>query len=183
MVEQVSHLLVRWSQGDAAAMEQLMPIVYDELRKLGRSHLGRRPQEALLQPTVLVHEAWMKLAADKDDLSLTSRAQFYALAAKVMRDVLVDHYRRQTAQKRGGSRIAVSLDDVPGTPPSMDLLALNDALERLAEIKARYAQIVELKFFAGMTIEETAAALQTSRATIEREWNFARSWLRRELGS
>lgn len=183
MPEQISQLLVRWSQGDSAALDELTPMVYEELRKLGRGYLRRRPEQAVLQPTVLVHEAWIKLA-DKQTLSLSNRSQFYVLAAKIMRDILVDHFRRQLAAKRGGSLMEVSLESsqaLSTVPQSADLIVLNEALNRLTSIKSRYAQIVELKFFAGLTIEECADVLHVSHATVEREWNFARAWLRREL--
>ena len=183
MAGDVSQLLVRWSGGDDAALAELTPIVYSELRKLGQSYLAQRRNEALLQPTVLVHEAWIKLANTKQ-LNFTNRSQFYGLAAKIMRGILVDHFRRQTATKRGGTQVLVPLEEgaVSGAGPHFpDLLALDDALNRLAKIKPRYTQIVELKFFGGLTIEESAAALQISQATVEREWNFSRFWLRREL--
>ena len=184
MAGQVSHLLARWSEGDADALDQLMPIVYNELRSLGRGCLARRPPQAVLQPTVLVHEAWIRLAA-KQELSLDSRLQFFALAAKIIRDILVDHFRRRQASKRGGSQIEVPLDAAqdPHVGSGADLLFLDQAINRLSDIKPRYARIVELKFFAGLTIEESAEVLQVSHSTIEREWNFARLWLRRELGS
>jgi len=182
MAEQLTVLLKRWSDGDGAALDQLMPMVYDELRKLGRSYLQSRSQQAVLQPTVLVHEAWLRLA-DKENLTLSNRSQFYALAAKIMRDILVDHFRRQTASKRGGSQIHVPLEDSSAASgQNFDLVILNDAVNRLGEIKPRYAEIVELRFFAGLTTEESAEVLHVSTATIEREWRFARSWLRRELG-
>lgn len=182
---QISQLLMQWSGGDTAALNELMPIVYEELRKLGQSSLRGRQELNLIRPTVLVHEAWMKLAS-REQLELSHRAQFYALAAKVMRDILVDYFRRQHAAKRGGGSIELQLDkgqDVSAQKPITDLLVLDEALNRLGEIKSRYAKIVELKFFAGLTIEEISEALRVSHATIEREWNFARAWLRRELDS
>lgn len=185
MTEQITLLLERWSQGDRSAMDELMPAVYEELRKLGRSYLQKRPDQLILQPTMLVHEAWMKIS-EKQNLSVHSRAQFYALSAKIMRDILVDHVRRQRAAKRGGHQIATDFSDVSSPkvqPPVVDLLALNDALDRLERINPRCVQIVEMKFFGGLTIAESIEVLHTSHATLEREWNFARAWLRRELGS
>jgi len=178
----VSQLLVRWSAGDERALEELIPMVYGELRLLGRSALRRQGRESILQPTALVHEAWMLMAGNQR-LSLESRRQFYALAAKMMRDILVDHLRRRRAAKRGGSRIEVALDDAsPAVQPHcVDFLILDEAITRLGEIGARYPRIVELRYMAGFTIEETAEVLNVSHATIEREWNFARAWLRREL--
>jgi RNA polymerase sigma factor (TIGR02999 family) len=178
----VSQLLARWSGGDETALEELIPIVYGELRLLGRSALRRQGRESILQPTVLVHEAWLRMAG-KQRLSLEGRRQFYALAAKMMRDILVDHLRSKQAAKRGGSQIELALDDVnPALQPHcVDFLILDDAMTRLGEIGPRYPRIVELRYMAGLTIEETAEVLNVSHATIEREWNFARAWLRRDL--
>ena len=182
MQPDVSYLLVQWSAGDERALQELIPIVYGELRLLGRSALRRHGRESILQPTALVHEAWLRMAGAQR-LSLESRRQFYALAAKMMRDILVDHLRRRRAAKRGGSRIEIGLDDAnPAVQPHcVDFLILDEAITRLGEIGARYPRIVELRYMAGFTIEETAEVLNVSHATIEREWNFARAWLRREL--
>ena len=182
MQPDVSQLLARWSGGDERALEELIPIVYGELRLLGRSALRRQGRESILQPTVLVHEAWLRMAG-KQRLSLEGRRQFYALAAKMMRDILVDHLRSKRAAKRGGSQIELALDDVnPALQPHcVDFLILDDAMTRLGEIGPRYPRIVELRYMAGLTIEETAEVLNVSHATIEREWNFARAWLRRDL--
>ena len=182
MQPDVSQLLARWSGGDERALEELIPIVYGELRLLGRSALRRQGRESILQPTVLVHEAWLRMAG-KQRLSLDGRRQFYALAAKMMRDILVDHLRSKRAAKRGGSQIELALDDVnPALQPHcVDFLILDDAMTRLGEIGPRYPRIVELRYMAGLTIEETAEVLNVSHATIEREWNFARAWLRRDL--
>ena len=140
----VSQLLVRWSGGDETALEELIPVVYGELRRLGRSALRRDGRESILQPTALVHEAWLRMAGSKR-VTLGNRCQFYALAAKMMRDILVDQMRRRKAAKRGGSRIEVALDDVSPADQShcMDFLILDEALTRLGEIGPRYAQIVE----------------------------------------
>jgi RNA polymerase sigma factor (TIGR02999 family) len=179
---EVSQLLVRWQEGDRSALDRVMPLVYSELLRLGRARLRRFPNQSLLQPTALVNEAWLKLVG-RQDVNVRSRAHFFALAARVMRDLLVDHCRRQRAAKRGGSDIQIALDDAnpADRPRQLDILVLDHAMRRLGEIKPRYTQIVELRFFAGLNIEETAAALDVSHSTIEREWNFARSWLRREL--
>jgi RNA polymerase sigma factor (TIGR02999 family) len=178
----VTRLLQRWHQGDETALAELTPLVYAQLRRLGNRALQQQPQEPLFQPTALVHEAWLTLAG-KERFSVRNRGQFYVLAAKIMRDILVDQLRRRRASKRGGSQIRVTLDDVDAAAgsPVVDFLILDQALTRLGEIKARYAQIVELRYLAGLTIEETASTLQVSHATIEREWTFARAWLRREL--
>jgi RNA polymerase sigma factor (TIGR02999 family) len=179
----ITELLSQWQHGHPSALAKLIPIVYTELRNLARAHLRRHRKQSLLQPTALVHEAWLKLE-HRQDLDLPSRTQFYALAARVIRDVLVDHCRRQRAAKRGGSEIRVELEDANPAQNArqLDLLVLDDAIRRLGQIKQRYTHILELRFFAGLNIGETAEALQISHATVEREWNFARSWLRRELG-
>jgi RNA polymerase sigma factor (TIGR02999 family) len=179
---EVSKLLMRWSAGDESALEYLTPLVYEELRRLGRSALWRGGPDSIVEPTVLVHEAWLRLAGNQG-IDIRNRAQFYGLASKIMRDVLVDALRRRRAAKRGGSRISVSFDEnnVAAQPHSIDFLMLDDALARLGQIGERYQRIVELRFFAGLTIEETAEVVGVSHATIEREWNFARAWLRRTL--
>jgi RNA polymerase sigma factor (TIGR02999 family) len=178
----VSQLLARWGAGDEGALEELMPAVYAELRRLGRSTLRREGRESILQPTALVHEAWIRMAG-KQNLSMETRRQFYGLAAKMMRDILVDHARRRQAAKRGGSRIEIPLDDANAAagPHQVDFLILDQAMTRLAGLKPRYAQIAELRYLGGLTIDETAEALSVSHATVEREWGFARAWLRREL--
>ena len=175
-------MLRRWSGGDKSALSELTPIVYGELRRLGRASLPRQCPASLLQPTALVHEAWLRLAG-QERLSVDNRHQFYRLAAKLMRDILVDHLRRHQSLKRGGTRIRVDLEDASPRvePHDVDFLVLDEALHRLAAIKARYTQIVELRYLAGLTIAQTAEALKVSHATIEREWTFARGWLRREL--
>jgi RNA polymerase sigma factor (TIGR02999 family) len=180
----VSDLLVRWSAGDEAALERVIAIVYRELRRLARSAVRREGGESVLQPTELVHEAWLQLVRKKR-LSIESRGQFFALAAKIMRDILVDQLRRRHAAKRGGSQIRIDLDNADRSerPRHVDFLILDNAISRLGAIKSRYAQIAELRFMAGLTIEETAETLKISHATVEREWNFARAWLRRELRS
>ena len=182
--EDISHLLVRWGAGDQEALQRLVPLVYGELRRLSRSVMRRGSSESILQPTALVHEAWLRMA-DKQQLSLATRLQFYALAAKMMREILVDHLRRRNAAKRGGRQVEVPFDDVhPSAEPRYaDFLILDDAITRLGEVGTRYRQIVELRYLSGLTIDETAELLNLSHATIEREWKFARLWLRRELTS
>jgi RNA polymerase sigma factor (TIGR02999 family) len=183
MSGEVTRLLACWSEGDSTATERLLPLIYDELRRLGRSFF-RSGSHVILQPTALVHEAFIKLAGN-DDISVNNRSQFYALAAKVMREILVDHFRRESSAKRGGSMILLPLDESASASSnadrSIDMLTLDAALQRLSELKPRYTQIIELKFFAGLTIEECSQVLSVSHATVEREWTFARSWLRREL--
>jgi RNA polymerase sigma factor (TIGR02999 family) len=183
-MQDVSQLLHRWTGGDESALAELIPVVYAELRRLGRRSLKNQRDQLMLQPTALVHEAWLRLAG-KTSVSLVNRAQFYALAGKIMRDILVDHVRRERASKRGGSRVGIALDDAAATaakpPRHVDFLILDESLTRLGDIKPRYTQIAEMRYLAGLTIEETAAALHVSHATIEREWRIAQAWLRREL--
>jgi RNA polymerase sigma factor (TIGR02999 family) len=184
MQANVSQLLERWGAGDETARDQLIPAVYGELRRLARSALRRQRPDSLLQPTALVHEVWLLMAGNRH-LTLENRRQFYGLAVKMMRDILVDHLRRRQAAKRGGSQTQIALDDVNPSenPHPVEYLVLDEALTRLGGIKPRYAQIAELRYLAGLTIDETAETLSVSPATIEREWAFARAWLRRELRS
>ena len=178
----VTILLARWSGGDKAALDELVPLVYSELRRLAASYLRRRSGPRPLEATSLVHEAYVQLA-DQTSISFENRAQFFGLAAKLMRDILVDHARRRHAAKRGGYQLMLSLGEADrvGTKPEVDLLLLDLALQRLAEKQADYSRVIELRFFGGLTIEETAEAMKLSHATVERYWSFARAWLRREL--
>jgi len=180
----MTQLLIRWGDGDRAALHQLTPLVYDELRRLAQSFLRRQAPQHSLQPTAIVHEAWLKLL-DHTHLTWQNRAQFFGLAAKVMRDLLVDHARRHQAAKRGGGEPNLSLIDaekVAGKPArEIDLLALDEALQRLAEISARRSQIVELRFFGGLNNQETAAVLGVGERTVERDWTLARAWLFKAL--
>lgn len=182
MAESITQLLVLWSEGDRSALDQLLPLVYSELRRLAQSYLRRQKNDFILQPTVLVHEAYMKLV-HQEQTSWQNRAQFYGLAAKIMRDLLVDHARRVRAEKRGGGNYSLSLSaaDRVGSEPNLDLLALDEAMTELAFIKPRHCQIVEMRFFGGLTIEETAEVLSISHATVERDWSFARVWLYQRL--
>lgn len=184
MAENITQLLLRWSEGDRGALDQLLPLVYDELRRLARSYLRRHPQQSVLQPTVLVHEAYLKLV-NQQRVSWQNRAQFFGLAAKIMRDLLVDHARQTQAAKRGGGNYSVSLSEADrvGQQKDFDLVALDEALTRLAALEPRHSQIVEMKFFAGLTIEEMAETLNVSHATIERDWSQARAWLHHEMKS
>lgn len=161
-----------------------MPLVYKELRRLANSYLRRQRQNHTLQPTALVNEAYLHLIGQQD-VSLHNRAQFFGMAAKLMRNILVDHARERLALKRGGElyRLSLSKADRLTRKPDADLLALDDALNRLAEIRPEHSRIVELRFFGGLTIPETAEALGVSHATVEREWRFARSWLRSEMSN
>ncbi len=182
MAGEITQLLVRWSAGERAALDELTPLVYDELRRLAAGYLRRRNPSDSLQPTLLVHEAWLRLV-DQETADWESRAQFFGLAATIMCSVLVDHARQAQAAKRGGDELRLSLGaaDRFGHEPEVDLLALDEALQRLASSKPRHCRLVELRFFGGLTIEETAAALGVAHATVEREWAFAKAWLHREL--
>ena len=178
----VTGLLLSWRQGDADALDRLVPLVYDELRRVARRRFQREQPGHALQPTALVHEVYMRLV-DVDRLTLKNRTHFFAVAAKLMRQILVDHARRQHADKRGGGVTMVSVDDVSpaAQPPSVDVLALDEALEALSAIDARQVSVVELRFFGGLDIEEAAEALEVSPATVEREWALAKAWLFRRL--
>ncbi len=179
----VTRLLTRWSGGDHSAADELIPMVYDELRRLALGHLRRKGPNPSLEATALVHEAYMRMV--DQDVSLQSRAQFYGLASKLMRNILVDAARHRNAEKRGGDmlRLSLSAADRAIREEAIDLTALDGALNELAVNWPRHARIVEMKFFGGLTIEEAAIALGVSHATVEREWNFARAWLHRNLSS
>jgi RNA polymerase sigma factor (TIGR02999 family) len=183
-VHSVTELLLSWRQGDAEALDRLVPLVYDELRRVARLHLRREQPGHALQATALVHEVYMRLV-DVDRLTLKNRTHFFAVAAKLMRQILVDHARRQRADKRGGGATMMTLDDVSpaAQPASVDVLAVDQALAALASIDARQSHVVELRFFAGLNIDEAAEALGMSPATVEREWVLAKAWLFRQLSS
>ena len=168
--------------GDRQSLDSLLPIVYQELRRLAASYLRRERPGQTLQPTALVHEAYMRLMKDRPD-RWQNRAHFCAIAAHSMRQILIERARARGAQKRGGARPRVTLDEalVGGGELSIDLLALDHALERLSALDPEQARIVELRFFGGLTVEETAEALGISPATVKRHWAVARAWLAREL--
>ena len=178
----ITQLLERWSQGDEEALDQLMPLVYDELHRLAGAYLRSERREHTLQPTALVNEAYLKLVRQRN-IQWQNRAQFFGVAAQLMRRILVDHARANYAEKRGGDRVNVSLKNIGafGTQPTTDVLALHDVLNRLAEIDPDQSRIVELRFFGGLTIEEAAEVMQVSHSTVEREWKIAKAWLKREL--
>jgi RNA polymerase sigma factor (TIGR02999 family) len=175
-------LLIAWGSGNVGARDRMLPLVYDELRRLAASYLRRERPGHTLQPTALVHEAYVRLI-DQRQVDWSNRAQFIGLAAVMMRRILVNHARDRVADKRGGGAEHVPLT-VAGEPmgaPEVNLLDLHDALDRLAEVDERKGQIVELKFFGGLTMNEIAETLSVSRATVEREWKFARAWLYRAV--
>jgi RNA polymerase sigma factor (TIGR02999 family) len=178
----VTQLLLRWNEGDKMALDDLIPLVYAELRRIARAYLRREDPGNTMQPTALVHEAYLKLV-DQRKVNWKSRAQFFGVAAKLMRNILVDHAREQKAAKRGGNQYMMTLTSVDriGNTHDLDLIALDESLNNLAAIRPQHSRIVELKFFGGLTIEEIAEVMEISHATVEREWSFARAWLRREL--
>lgn len=178
----VTRILHDWSGGDDAAPERLMPFVYDELRRLARSFLAGERGAHTLQPTALVHEAYVRLV-DQRSVNWQNRAHFYGLAASMMRRVLIDHARARAAGKRGGAAVRLSLDDVqiPLEQRAADFVALDEALERLAQFDERKCRIVEMRFFAGLSEEEIAEVLGVATRTVLREWKKARLWLYREL--
>ena len=179
-----TELLLKWGGGDKTALDEIIPLVYDELRRLAASYLRRRSASNTLQATALVHEAYVRLA-DQRTATLQHRAQFFGLAAKVMRDILVDHARKRLATKRGGHQLRISLSQAErsGQKPEVDLVALDGALKDLAATNPQHSRVIELRFFGGLTIEETAEVMSLSQATTERYWSFARAWLRRELAA
>ena len=178
----VTKLLIKWSDGDKAALDELMPLVYDTLRKLAASYLRRERGDHTLQPTALVHEAYARLV-DQQSSSWENRTQFFGMAARLMRNILVDYARERLAAKRGGEQIRLSLGKAERVAGKSDveIVALDDALNELAAVKPDHARIIELRFFGGLTIEETAEAMGLSHATVERDWAFARAWLRSEM--
>jgi RNA polymerase sigma-70 factor, ECF subfamily len=174
----VTFLLARWQAGDADAFDSASALVYPELRKIAAAYLSRERGNHTLQPTALIHEAFLRLV-DAGHLAFDGRAQFFALAATIMRRVLVDHARAWRADKRGGGVAPLALDvtEVGAPPVDHDLLALHEALDRLAAVDRRKAEILELRYFGGLSLEETAARLGTSTSSIHREQRFAEAWL------
>jgi RNA polymerase sigma factor (TIGR02999 family) len=180
----VTHLLVDWSRGNAAALEQLLPIVQIELRRLARRELRRERIDHTLQPTALVNELYLKLVEQRR-ASWENRAQFFAVAAQIMRRILVDHARAQLAAKRGGGLPRVTLTDAGelGVEPALEVLEIDQALTQLAQLDPDQARIVELRFFADLTVEETAHVMGSSPRTIKREWRLAKAWLHQQLST
>ncbi len=183
--EDVTALLNAWSDGDPDCAEQLVPLIYDELRVLAARYLARERPEHTFQPTALVHEAYMRLV-DLRDVRWQNRSHFFAMAARAMRRLLVDHARKHRTAKRGGADRGVPLDQVgelaaPGRSP--DLLALDEALKRLATFDPLKASVVELRYFGGLSHDETAQILDSSRSTVVRHWRFAKAWLHSELSA
>jgi RNA polymerase sigma factor (TIGR02999 family) len=184
-VHEVTGLLLSWRQGDAEALDRLIPLVYDELRRVARGHLRRESPGHALQATALVHEVFLRLV-DVDRMTLKSRTHFFAMSARLMRQILVDHARRKRADKRGGGATVISLDEMApaaAQTSGVDVLALDEALDALSSFDARQCRVVELRFFAGLNIPEVADALGISAATVEREWAMAKAWLHQRLSA
>lgn len=188
--EDITALLASWQGGDPEAFDDLVPVVFEDLRRLARHYFTREPDGATLQPTAVVHEVYLRLVG-KELVRFESRAHFFAIASRLIRQVLVDHARIRQAGKRGGGRPDLALSEVPQpaasgrfqeVPPSPErFLDLHRALDRLAEHDARKARLVELRYVCGLTVPEAAEVLEISRATAERDWTFARRWLAREM--
>jgi RNA polymerase sigma factor (TIGR02999 family) len=180
--QDVTGLLVRWRSGDREALDALTPLVYDELRRLAKSYLRRERPDHTLDGTALVHEAYMRLV-DQRNVEWRNRNHFFALAAELIRRILVDHARARIAAKRGGANVKLSLDEAlaPADEKDLNILALDDALVALAKADPQQSRIVELRYFAGLTIEETADVMEISPATVKRDWTTAKAFLKREM--
>lgn len=180
----VTELLLAWNKGDRRALDDMMPVVYDELRRLARRQMRLEPPDHTLQATVLVNEAYLRLI-DQKRVNWQNRAHFFGAAAQIIRRVLVDHARARKRLKRGGDAVKVSLLDGIGSAPAaeFDVVALDHALSTLAKLDPQQERIIELRFFAGLSIEETAAVLNISPATVKRDWATAKAWLHREMTS
>jgi RNA polymerase sigma-70 factor (ECF subfamily) len=180
--KEITQLLLSWSKGDQSALDQLIPLVYPELRRMARVYMGRENSGHTLQTSALINEAYLRLV-HQQAVEWQDRAHFFAVAAQIMRHILVDHARKYRRQKRGGGTEHVPLDDVAVVcdERAEELIALDDALNRLASIDVRKSQIVELKFFGGLTVDETAEVMRLAPITIMREWRAAKAWLGREV--
>jgi RNA polymerase sigma factor (TIGR02999 family) len=179
---QITQLLLAWSGGRREALDDLLPLVYDELRRLASRYLRHEPIDHTLQPTALVHEAYMRLI-DQRKVQWRNRAHFYGVAAQIMRRILVDHARTHRAEKRGAGwkRVPLIENELPAGSEAVDVLALDEALDRLAAFDPQQGRIVELRYFGGLTIDEVAEVVGVSAATVVREWTVAKAWLRSEL--
>ena len=179
----ITQLLIAWGDGEREALDQLVPLVYDDLRRLAAGYMGRETPGHALQPTALVHEAYVRLI-DQRRVQWRNRAQFFGVAANMMRRILVDDARKRRAEKRGGAaeRITLTSDDIAAPEQhDIDVLALHEALERLAAFDPQQERIVELRYFGGLTIEEAAEVIGVSPATVVREWTIAKAWLRADM--
>ncbi|HWQ32272.1 MAG TPA: sigma-70 family RNA polymerase sigma factor [Blastocatellia bacterium] len=178
----VSQLLQRWSDGDQSALDELLPLVYDELRRMARRYMGQQPVGHTLQTTALIHEAYLRLVG-QEEKRWENRAHFFGVAAQAMRHILVDYARARGAAKRGGAARAVSLEEaaIVSDERAAELVALDEALAELALLSPRQSQVVELRYFGGLSVTETAEVLQISTDTVTRDWNQAKAWLFRVL--
>jgi RNA polymerase sigma factor (TIGR02999 family) len=179
---QITQLLISWSNGEAEALQELVPLIYEELRRLARYHMRGEASNQTLQTTALIHEAYLKLI-DQKRVKWNSRAHFFAVSAQLMRRILVDVARSRQAQRRGGMARKLSLDEAPliAHSPARDVVAIDEALTQLAALDERRSRVVELRFFGGLSVEETAEVLKVSSATVMREWKRAQAWLYCEL--
>lgn len=179
--QEITELLKAWGKGDKAALDELAPLCYQELRRLARRHMRQERPGQTLQTSALVNEAFLRLT-DWENVDWQNRAHFFAMAARIMRNILVDFAKRRRSAKRGADPLMVSLSAVANVPQrGADLIALDEALDALAALSPRQSQVIELKFFGGLTIEETAEVLKVSVGTVRRDWSLARAWLYREL--
>jgi len=180
--QEITELLLKWSKGDQAALEELVPLVYPEVRRLARVYMKREKQGHTLQTSALVNEAYLRLV-DQKTVAWKDRAHFFAVTAQVMRHILIDHARRHTFAKRGGGAVHVPLDDVAVVDGerAAQFIALDDALDQLAIVDQRKSRIVELRFFGGLTVEEIAEVMKLAPITIKREWRAAKAWLHLEI--
>lgn len=181
---QITLLLVDWSKGDEFALEQLMPLVYDELRQMARRYMRRQPSGHTFQTTELIHEAYLKIAG-QDEQNWQNRAHFFGVAAQAMRHILVDYARSKNSKKRGGLIEKITLEEnlVASANRSEEIVALDEALNELAALDERKSRVVEMKFFGGLNTEEISEVLKISPETVKRDWRFARTWLLRELAN
>jgi RNA polymerase sigma factor (TIGR02999 family) len=182
--EEITQLLMNWSQGDKAALDQLVPLVYPELRRLAKRHMNRENPAHTLQTSALINEAYLKLV-DQQNVHWQNRAHFFAVAAQVMRHILVDHARTRNYAKRGGGASKLPLDEAAAVTErrAAELIALDDALRDLARLDERRSQIIELRFFGGLSLEETAEVMNISPSTVQREWRAAKAWLHHTIGN
>lgn len=182
--KEVTKLLEAWSEGKSEAIDELMPLVYQELRRMAKLYMNSQPSGHTLQTTALIHEAYLKLA-DQKDKRWQNRVHFFAVAAQAMRHILVDHARSHQTQKRGGETQLISLEDaaIISNSRANELVALDEALQNLSVLDERKGRVVELRYFGGLSVEETAEVLKVSPQTVMRDWRFAKTWLLRELSS
>lgn len=180
--ESVSQLLQRWSDGDKAALDQLMPLVYAELRRMARRYMWQQPSDHTLQTTALIHEAYLRLVG-QEGKRWEGRAHFFGVAARAMRHILVDYARARHTGKRGGEARIVSMEEaaIVSMERAEELVSLDDALKELARLSPRQSQVIELRYFGGLSVTETADVLKISSDTVTRDWNHAKAWLHREL--